>query len=147
MLYRWNRKSDTAGTSRGSSLRTTGMERCVQLLEISKRGGLSSSCIYLTGKVMCQGLTQMSYALDGVGGRRIFLPTCSWTLSATLKVDPSKDAGSARRVQHLVSFHAIIFIRTTHDCYDPLSPPIHLRDGHWFDHVPHQGDSMQGTCR
>ena len=70
-LYRYDRESDTAGTSRGSSLRTTGMEQCVQLLETSKRGGLSSSRIYLTGKVMCQGLTQMSYALEKVDGRRI----------------------------------------------------------------------------
>ena len=117
------------------------MKRCVQLLDTSKRGGLSLSHIYLTGKVMCQGLTQMSCASDGVGGRRIRDPTCYWTSSAILKVDPSKEAGSAWRVRHLVSFHAIIFIRTTHNCYDCLSPPIHLRDRHWFDHVPYQGDS------
>ena len=72
------------------------MERCVQFFETSKRGGLCMSQIYLTGKVMCQGLTQMSYASDGVGGRGSHEPACYWTSSATLKVDPSEATGSAR---------------------------------------------------
>ena len=52
--------------------------------------------IYLTGKVMCQGLTQLSYASDGVGGGRIRDPACYWTLLATLKVDSGEATGSAR---------------------------------------------------
>ena len=124
------------------------MKQCVQLLETSKRGGISSIRIYLKGKVMCQGLTQVSYASDGVGGRRIRDPACYWTSSATLKVDPSEATGPAR-VEYYgwYACHAIIFISTTHDCYDRMSSLIHLRDGHWFDHVPHQGDRTRVTCR
>ena len=40
-------------------------------------------------------LTQVSKALDGVGGRRSHDPACCWTTLATLKVDPSKARGSA----------------------------------------------------
>ncbi len=36
------------------------------------------------------------------------------------------------KVQHLVSYDAIIFIITTHNCYDCLSSPIYPRDRHWF---------------
>ena len=46
----------------------------------------------------------------------------------------------ASRLQHLVSFHVFIFIFTTHDCYDRLSSPVHLRDRHWFYHVLYHGD-------
>ena len=38
----------------------------------------------------------------------------------------------ATKVRHLVSFDAIIFISTTHDCYDRSSSPIHPRDRQWF---------------
>ncbi len=52
------------------------------------------------------------------------------------KLDPSIGSRiGATNVRHLVSFYAIIFISTTHDCYDCLSTPIHLRDRHWLDHV------------
>ena len=49
------------------------------------------------------------------------------------KLDPSIGSRiGATKVQHLVSYHAIIFISTTHDCYDRLSSPIHSRERHWF---------------
>ena len=64
------------------------------------------------------------------------------------KLDPSKGSRiCVSKVRHLVSCHAIIFISTTHDCYDRLSSPIHLRDRHWFYHVLYHGDRTRGTCR
>ena len=49
------------------------------------------------------------------------------------KLDPSIGSRiGATRVQHLVSYHAIIFISTTHDCYDRSSSPIHPRERHWL---------------
>ena len=49
------------------------------------------------------------------------------------KLDPSIGSRiGATKVQHLVSYHAIIFISTTHDCYDRSSSPIHPRERHWF---------------
>ena len=49
------------------------------------------------------------------------------------KLDPSKGLRiGATKVRHLVSFDAIIFISTTHDCYDCSSSPIHPSDRHWF---------------
>jgi hypothetical protein len=47
------------------------------------------------------------------------------------KLDPS--IGSrirATKVRHSVSYNAMIFISTTHKCYDCLSSPIHPRDRH-----------------
>jgi hypothetical protein len=41
-------------------------------------------------------MTQMSYALDGVGGRRNRNPACYQTTSEILRVDPSPPTGSAR---------------------------------------------------
>ena len=89
LLYCSDRKSDIAGTSRVCSLRTTGMERCVQLLETSIRGGLCTSRIYLTGKVMSQVWHKwvMLWTESVAGGSHE--PACYWTSSATLKVDPS----------------------------------------------------------
>ena len=49
------------------------------------------------------------------------------------KLDPSIGLRiGATKVQHLVRYHAIIFISTTHDCYDRSSSPIHPGDRHWF---------------
>ena len=73
------------------------------------------------------GLTQMSKALDGVGGRRSHDPACYQTTSAILIVDPSQAMGSATVVTLLVSLSCFHFVSTTHDCYDCKSLPIHPR--------------------
>ena len=74
-------------------------------------------------------------------------PACYTTPPKTLKSGPNRGYGIRARVRRLVSMDATIFFSTTNDCYFYLSLPINLRDGHWFDQVPHQGDRTRGTCR
>ena len=71
------------------------------------------------------GLTQMSYALDRISGRRQSQACLLLDAVGNTQVDPREAMGSAHVVYSigkLVCFH---FRCTTHNCYDRISLPIH----------------------